>query len=495
VTSALTTWATNLKIDVTHLVSDQERKRAVRNAIGQRRMLIVMDDVWQPEAADLLRCGGPNCCHLLTTRDRRIARSFASAAGSQSVPPLKMVPAFKLLKSLAPEACAVDPRAALGLTQAVGGLPLALELLGGYLAAPEGNRFTNLSQQALAELADPKRRLRLAQRRLGGGGQIETLEEIIKLSLEGLQETEEGQAAVQAFYALGAFAPKPARFSVAAAEAVTGAWLFILGLLGSRNLVEVSVEGELSLHQTLAEVARTKVEESAIELHRQYYLALVSVDQEDWQRIAEVYEQLQWAWQQAPEDERRFALIYAMWTYQNRQGLWNDYMGWIRRGLEIAQRTEDLEQIASMFMHLGYIHDSLEQWPEALENYNQALTIWEEEGEWPGLTKSLTNIGLVYDSLGQVEEALDYFNRALPIQEEVEDRYGESITRWLLGLLYQQEEDLTEAVTHLTRAVELAAFVKSPYRNQIQLALTQVEKQVKKKDREEWLQRLLGRAP
>jgi tetratricopeptide (TPR) repeat protein len=111
------------------------------------------------------------------------------------------------------------------------------------------------------------------------------------------------------------------------------------------------------------------------------------------------------------------------------------------------------------------------------------------------LTKSLTNIGLVYDSLGQVEEALDYFNRALPIQEEVEDRYGESITRWLLGLLYQQEEDLTEAVTHLTRAVELAAFVKSPYRNQIQLALTQVEKQVKKKDREEWLQRLLGRAP
>lgn len=68
---------------------------------------------------------------------------------------------------MAPEACAADPGAAHSLAQAVGGLPLALELVGGYLAAPERHYFPDLATAALAELTDPSYRLRLAQRRLG----------------------------------------------------------------------------------------------------------------------------------------------------------------------------------------------------------------------------------------------------------------------------------------------------------------------------------------
>ena len=47
----------------------QARSQVVRNVIGQRRILLVIDDAWHADAAGLLRCGGPGCAHLLTTRN------------------------------------------------------------------------------------------------------------------------------------------------------------------------------------------------------------------------------------------------------------------------------------------------------------------------------------------------------------------------------------------------------------------------------------------
>ncbi|MCB0251421.1 MAG: hypothetical protein KDI07_22820, partial [Anaerolineae bacterium] len=299
VPSQLASWATALGIDVSDLPTPAARAQAVRNAIGQRRLLLVIDDAWQADAADLLRCGGPRCSHLLTTRDQAIARHFAGVVQSVSVPTLADDPAFDLLQALAPEACAADLEAARALARTVDGLPLALELLGGYLAAPERSYFSELSAAAFDELADPGRRLALATRRLGASDDAQvTLRETIALSLEELPEE-----AVAAFYALGAFAPKPATFSLEAAKAVTQASAVTLALLIARNLLERSDSDakRLALHQVLADVARTKLEPGAIERHRDTYLALVDEDREDWQRIQMVYPQVMqaWVWQLA----------------------------------------------------------------------------------------------------------------------------------------------------------------------------------------------------
>src|SRR5688572_1584795 len=250
VAGLLAGWAEALGRDISALISLEERREAVKALIGQRRLLLVIDDAWELEAARALRCGGPNCCHLLTTRNKGLARAFAGVAQTQGGLILDDEAAYELLAALAPEACGADPAAARALSQAVGGLPLALELLGGYLAAPERTVFPDLSQAALAELAEPERRLRLAQQRLGSRGGAVSLEETLGLSLADLP-AEVGRA----FYALGAFAAKPERFSRAAAEAVSGVGGAELALLVARNLVEAAGES-LALHQVVAEVAR-----------------------------------------------------------------------------------------------------------------------------------------------------------------------------------------------------------------------------------------------
>ena len=46
VASILTRWGDALGEDISGFVSDAEKSRAVRDAIGTRRMLLVIDDAW-----------------------------------------------------------------------------------------------------------------------------------------------------------------------------------------------------------------------------------------------------------------------------------------------------------------------------------------------------------------------------------------------------------------------------------------------------------------
>src|SRR5262249_8809658 len=69
-------WADPLPGHVPPAADAAARARATKPAIGQRPLLLVIDDARQFEPTRLLRCGGPNCCHLLTTRDPAIAHAF-----------------------------------------------------------------------------------------------------------------------------------------------------------------------------------------------------------------------------------------------------------------------------------------------------------------------------------------------------------------------------------------------------------------------------------
>ncbi|HRJ44638.1 MAG: ATP-binding protein [Caldilineaceae bacterium] len=349
--SRLARWANALGLDISDRPTVEARAQAVRDAIGHKRLLLVIDDAWGLEAAETLRCGGPNCAHLLTSRDQRLALQFAGR--SERVEELTPADALELLRRLAPKAVAADEQQTTGLLAAVGYLPLAVELLGGYLAAGASGRFADASRSALTELTDPARRLSLATRRLGDGtGQRVTLEETIALSIDGLAE--ESLAAVNIFYSLGAFAPKPASFDLEAAQAVAECDADVLALLIDRNLLEYNDTDEsLALHQTLADVAHTCTLAKAIVRHREHYMELVNADEDDWRAIEIVYPQLQWAWEQIPDMHvMKFNFVDSLSTFQARRGLWDDMLKWLTVSMRFAERNSDT--MGQAFVLLGF---------------------------------------------------------------------------------------------------------------------------------------------
>ena len=456
VMSTLGNWAAALGLDNSQLVEVEQRKQAVRWAIGQRKLLLIIDDVWEPDAAEAMRCGGPNCVHLLTSRDKGLARQFAGAGQVFGVPTLGSEPTLALLQAIAPEAYTSDPEAVQQLARAMGGLPLAIQLLGSYLARPESSYFPALQTKALAKMSNPQQRLQLAAARLGRSGQKVTLYDTIALSLEGLREMEHGEQAVAAFYALGAFAPDPETFSVNAAKAVADCDEKVLALLVARNLVVLQGEhGEqLALHQTIADVAQTGLGAAATQRHRDYYLSLVNENQKDWQRIETAYGQIKWAWEhRQPEDVLVFVDTLAI--YQMTQGLWPDYLAWAKVGLEQAKDERNKHSEGALLNNIGQAYRSLGQWRQALDYYNRALPIVEDIDDRLGLANTLNNIGLIYSKLGQQEQALDFCSRALPIREEVGDHSGLAATLSSLGLAHYRLGQWQQALEYYDRALAI----------------------------------------
>jgi tetratricopeptide (TPR) repeat protein len=337
----------------------------------------------------------------------------------------------------------------------VGGLPLALVLLGGYLAAPERSRFPELVEPAMAELADHKLRLELAQRRLGAMSDTAmTLREVIALSLEGLP----GHVA-DAFYDLGAFAPQPDWFDKEAALAVTQAELGALALLIACNLV--NQEGDtLSIHQVVADVAQEKSSVDAFIRHQEYYFALVTENLDDrrrvvdWAKIDSAYGQIKRAWLATTREHDRLRVLEALSEFQIAHGLAKELLDWADRCLNPTptSRLDDPKVIAILMTYMGSAYAALGEPQKALECYQRALTGYEKVGESGDTTDCLNkagclnNVGRAYAALGEPQKALEYYQRALTGYEKVGNQHYIAIVQFnigrALGLVGKAEKSL-----------------------------------------------------
>jgi tetratricopeptide (TPR) repeat protein len=524
--SILRRWGKALNRDVTHVADVQQRKEMVADAIGQRHMLIVIDDAWSTDTANSLRCGGPNCCYILTTRDYDVARSFTRNTSIETLDALPDHAAYDLLCALAPEACSENGQTAMELVRAVGGLPLALALLGSFLAAPQNRYFRQAEEEAFVKAHDPSRRLTLAQERLGGQeGRRVSLRETIEWSLDALSEDPSlshaaRTRAVEVFYSLGAFAPQPEQFDLASAQAVTQADTESIGLLLSRNLLlerrlshnlpECREEYGLALHQTLADVARLKTPHQAVAKHRNYYLALAKKDAKDWRTIESIYGQLRWAWDNAPEDETWFEILNALGGYLAVRGLWNDLVFWASRGLTIARdrrlplmegkclsrigqaeiglgnleealtalraslapgRFEGEGDRGTRIFNLGRVLDLMGNDSEALEHYRQALHIGEETRDLSLIAGALNNIGRVLSDHGEHDEALKYFDEGLKyFDEQPYTSHADvpNVRAFLVhnvGRTYIDQGDLERGLKYLHLALEMQKYTGNAYSN------------------------------
>jgi len=158
----LNVWGLALRIpasEMAKLATIEERARVIHATIGTRRLLLVIDDAWQIEAALAFKLGGPNCAHLLTTRVPDLALDFAGR-GARPVQELNESDSLALLAELVSDLVIKQPEEARALVKAVGGLPLALILMGRYI-----QNAVDLGQEHV--LSDLLTQLQHATARLG----------------------------------------------------------------------------------------------------------------------------------------------------------------------------------------------------------------------------------------------------------------------------------------------------------------------------------------
>ncbi|MGB0383983.1 MAG: NB-ARC domain-containing protein [Ardenticatenaceae bacterium] len=341
----------------------------VRAAIGTRQMLLVVDDAWQTEAALTFRLGGPNCAHLLTTRFPEIALDFAG--DSLVVPELSHADGLMFLKRLAPQVVDAEPEEAQELVQAVGGLPLALVLMGNYLKIQGRNSRRRRIRNALDRLKQAEQRVKLAELQVAAQrhpslpeGAAISMDAIIAISYEALNE-----ASRRTLRALSVFPPKPNSFSEEAAEVVSDESVETLDTLYDYGLLEYIAPERYTLHQTIADYASLKCGRDERVLFEQraadYFAAFAQQHSDsdgyrlldlDWRNIVSslewAYEHKQWpTLVDGVQGLTRHNL--GVVGFMDARGYWGTARELLARGLEGARALGDPHLEASILTKMG----------------------------------------------------------------------------------------------------------------------------------------------
>jgi DNA-binding SARP family transcriptional activator len=256
-------WADALQLGEPGRVRKVEDVSAqITAALREKRVLLIVDDVWQTEHAAPFRVGGQSCALILTSRLNDVAAALAPTAEDiYRLPVLSEAAGLELLGKLSPETVAQYPDETRELVRDLEGLPLAIHVAGRLLQTEArlgwgvADLLVELRQGANLLMAQPPSDMIGVERDTSP-----TVAALLKRSTDALDTEIRSRFAL-----LGLFVPKPATFDLAAMAA---AWDVsdpkpVARTLVNRGLLEPVSGGRFQMHALLVLHARSLLETEA----------------------------------------------------------------------------------------------------------------------------------------------------------------------------------------------------------------------------------------
>lgn len=257
----LDAWGRALDIDLLPERDEAACQNRLRQHLHDKRMLIVVDDIWDVIHGDNFLVGGPYSRTLLTTREKPIANHFTTPDRVLGINVLKPEDSLALLYKLAPETKQVDKKISMRLCERLEFLPLAITLAGRMIA--NESDIPQRMQRLVGELIE-RRESRLSLLKEEGRPGLDeenpvSLQAILGMSVERLSKPDQ-----ERFAMLSVFGGEPLTWELKAVSAVwetsieeseaTIARFIHRGLVEPRN-------GRFWMHALLADYAAGLMEE------------------------------------------------------------------------------------------------------------------------------------------------------------------------------------------------------------------------------------------
>ncbi|GCE25581.1 hypothetical protein KDA_10650 [Dictyobacter alpinus] len=489
--------------EMTRMSSDEDRAKAIRNAIGERTMLIVIDDAWKLEEALAFRVGGVHCAHLFTTRFPHIAAHMAQDSAIM-IKELGESESIRLLNQLAPQVIYREQQKVHDLVHAVGGLPLALTLIGSYLRKQAYSGPARRITSALDRLSKAENRLKLKEPHIPAeshpslpDAQALSMQSIIAVTDQLLDEETR-----RTFYALCVFPPKPNTFSEEAAMAVVACSTDELDALSDAGMLESNGE-RYQLHQVISDYALLQIPEdqlSAIQERLVDYIAdYIEEHKKDYDQLEEESDTIEAALEIAneigkgPEFVRSvcafapFLLLRGLYRQaehyleqayeaaveqndQSRQAQALLYLGetaqkrgesqkaetYLVKGLEIARDIKDDEQICAFLSNLGDIRRKKGDFEQAEEYLTEGLTLAQQIGDIERMSNLLKSWGPVVTGQGNYQKAIDYLKEGLTLARQIDSPEQACIILSNLGVLSGMMGEYIQSELYLQEGLTIA---------------------------------------
>ena len=499
----LSQWAIALGLpfeEINKLERLKDRAKVIHAALAMKQMLLVIDDVWEAHEGLTFKIGGAHCAHLVTTRLPKIAQEMAGE-GAIELLELDENVGLRLLNHFVPEVTSTEPDEARLLVNEVGGLPLALVLMGRYLRREARSGQKRRLKTALESLRDAEERVRVSQIQspLEQQPSLLTSEPLSLKAAMDISVQALDKASKSALGALSILPPKPNSFSEAAALVIASVSTDVLDHLVDFGLLESRVENRFTLNRSISEYAGiTLKDEGAIQRFVDYFVEHVVAHQKDFPAIEIETQNIFSALNTAFERKLQVQLIAgvnAFYPYMEAVGLLDqaqehltrvekaarqiydthgltstlenlgrtaqrrgDYQGaknYYQEGLELARKHDNVKSMCALLQGLGVVAFSRGDYQEAENHYLQSLDLARTSSQREKISALLSNLGTLAFSRGEIDQAEVYFMEGIALAREVEDPHISSLLM-NLGVVLARGGVLEEADIYFQESLELA---------------------------------------
>jgi tetratricopeptide (TPR) repeat protein len=464
----LSRWGKLLGISSTEMASLRDSEdwvQALHSAIRTRSMLLIIDDSWRVEDVLSLKVGGPNCAYLVTTRLPHVAIAVA-ADGATVLHELGEDEGITLLRRLAPGVIdREEQQKARILVHAVGGLPLALTLIGNYLRIHAYSGQARRIDTAFARLSNAVERVQIGVQQ----SPIErhpSLPASASLSLQSvfaISEQQLDEQARAALYALSVFPAKPNSFSEEAALAVAMCPVETLDTLFDAGLLESSMSGRYTLHQTIADYARLHLKGNAaygrLIAHCTTFTEELTKDYEVLeQESAIILAALETAYQLGMWEQlvccacafAPFLLVRGMYTVAEQH---------MQRAYEAAKVLGDSAVTATSLLYLGEIAQYQGKYERAEICYREGLTLARAMNDLKRISALLNDLGWMTWKQGNYSLSETYLQEGLIIARQIGDYERISGLLKVLGAVAASKGDYIQEKAYLQEGLDIARHI------------------------------------
>ncbi len=464
--SLLSRWASLVGISATQMATLREISEwasAIRVAIGRRNMLVIIDDVWQLEQVQALRVGGHHCAHLVTTRFPAIAAHLAFE-GALMIEELDQEQSLQLLNRAAEGRVSHESKSVQDLVHTVGGLPLALTLVGNFLRRQVASGPTQRITSILEQLNDASVRLQINEPNIPAAAHP-SLGDAPSLSLQSVIAVTDqllSGSAQRAFYRLAILPPKPQSFSEEAALAVTASTYEELDAISEVGLLESNGE-RYTLHQVIADYAHMHLHEQ--EEHDAYdrlitYIAdYVETHKKDYERLERESSTIRTALEIAFEQRKQPELIRAVCAFAPfliLRGFYSLAEPHLKRAYDAAVRINDKNGIIGTLLYLGEVEQRQGNYVQAETHLEQGLTLARQGNNQERICALLTQLGLVFQEQGNFPQAETAYQEGLTLARNIADPISICTLLNNLGWLNTRRGEFVQSESYLQEGLALA---------------------------------------
>ncbi len=463
-TDHLSRWSRLLGVPTAELERAQgveDWVKLLRLVIGERRLLLLLDDVWRLEdAAPFLQLAGANCIAVLTTRSPLLAVQIASQDGAMLVPELNEQEAVTLLSRFVPTLVMQEPEMVRFLLAQAGTLPLSLMLMGKYLASQSYSEQPRRIHKAVQALQDVEHRLTLSLPRslLDPSSNVMLDVPLSLKSVIALSDHRLSPAAQEALRSLSVLPAKPSSFSEEIAGTLLAHPLEVLDELSDAGLLESNGVQRYMLHQTIADYARLDLEDDSA------YLRLMEVGMNYLHTYAKNYGALEQerdllgaAMDVAHRLAHRTTLIQGgrvLTPFLQAQHLYGQATEYLLWAYDAAEREADEEAVVDLSLQLGMAKEKEGDYEQAQQYLHRGLNLARQRKSKEHLS-FLARLAYIAMKRGQLADARAFLQEGLVLASVHGDANAQCMLFTYYGQLYAIQDDLEQAESYVQRGLAL----------------------------------------